>query len=177
MILLLSFLLASPALAVCPESPDTSELRAQLHTRLLRAANELSAQRIANQLWQIWLTAPDEKAQILLDHGMERREAYDLEESERVFDQLILYCPAYPEGYNQRAFTRFLRNDFDGSLEDLAKVLEQNPYHFGALSGRALNLMSQGRMQLAQDALRAALKVHPFLRERSFLIEDPGKDI
>lgn len=174
---LVAMSMANAGLAACPDLPDSSEIRAQLHTQLLRAENEQTAVRIASQLWEIWLIAPDEKAQALLNRGMERRESYDYEQAEEVFDELVAYCPDYAEGYNQRAFIRFLREDFDGSLDDLATVLDRNPYHFGALSGRALNLLSQGRIELAQDALREAIKVHPYLKERALLIEDPEKDI
>lgn len=86
-----------------------------------------------------------------------------------MLDALAAYCPAYPEAFNQRAFTRFLRDDYDGALEDLDFVLAMRPYHFGALSGRALSLMRLGRSELAQAALRRAVKVHPFLRERALL--------
>ena len=165
-------ILALGAQADCPPAPDRADARAELHTRLLQSRSETEANRIADQLWQIWLEAPDAQAQELLDTGMSQREGYALAESEATLDALIAYCPDYSEGYNQRAFTRFLRADHDGSLADLDKVLAADPYHFGALSGRALNLMQQGRAQLAQQALRDAVKVHPWLKERHMISGD-----
>lgn len=165
--------LATDANAACPDAPDRSDARAALHTQLLQSRSEGEANRIADRLWEIWLEAPDAEAQALLDKGILQRESYALAESEETLDLLVTYCPDYPEGYNQRAFTRFLRGNTDGSLDDLEVVLDADPYHFGALSGQALNLMQQGRTQLAQQALRKAVKVHPWLRERHMLVDDP----
>ena len=167
---------STAAMAGCPPEQDTSDLRATLHTRLLNAQTETEAAAIADRIWHIWLTAPDTQAQDMLDRGIARRNAWDLEMSEALFDRLIGYCPDYVEGYNQRAFSRFLRQDYDGALEDIDRVLSVNPYHFGALAGKALALMQQGRSKLAQKALREAIGVHPFLRERHMLA-DPDKKL
>ena len=178
-ILLSAFILiAAPVVAqTCPQPADTSAVRAPLMAALAKAPDEASAKVIADQIWRIWTTAPDEKAQALLDRGMERREAYDFEEAEKVLDALIAYCPDYVEGYNQRAFIRFLRENYDSSLEDLDLVLEKMPDHFAAMSGKALVLMSQGRMELGQKVLREALALNPWLKERGMLIVVPGQKI
>ena len=34
-------------------------------------------------------------------------------------DRLVEYCPNYAEGYNQRAFVSFLRQDFEAALVEL----------------------------------------------------------
>ena len=163
--------------AKCPPARDVSDQTAQLLTELVNAKSEEAATRAADGLWKIWHTAPDHTAQELLDFAMARREAYDFEMSENLLDELINYCPTYPEAFNQRAFSRFLRENYDGALEDLDKVLETTPYHFGALSGRALSLLRQGRIALGQKALRRAVRVHPFLRERSMILEEYDDDI
>ncbi len=165
-------LLPLPLWAACPPLPDASDQRAALHTDLLNAGSEAEAAQIAAALWKIWLTAPDAQAQDLLDRSMQKREAWDLAGSEALQDQLITYCPDYAEAYNQRAFTRFMREDYEGALIDIDRVLEGNPYHFGALSGRALVLIQMGRAEAAQRALREAVAVHPFLRERAMINDD-----
>ena len=164
-------LIPALSMAACPDGNDLADERARLHTELLKSDTEAQAKGIADAIWRIWLTAPDATAQDLLDRGMQRRQVYALEESERILDDLISYCPTYTEAYNQRAFTRFLRTRLDEALADIEVVLSRNPYHFGALSGKALTLMQMGRAELAQDALRQAVKVHPFLRERAMLRE------
>ncbi len=164
-------LAAQPALAECPPGKETSALRAALHARLMNAQSEAEAARIARSIWRIWLVAPDAQAQDLLDRGIARRDSWDLEMSAALFDRLIAYCPDYAEGYNQRAFTRFLQRDYDGALEDLDSVLAANPSHFGALSAKAMALVQQGRPRRALKTLRQAVAVHPFLRERPMLAD------
>ncbi len=165
------------ALADCPPGQDFADQTAQHLTGLLSARNEAEAQQPNDALWQIWLTAPDSTAQEMLDRAMSRRDAYDFKASESILDELITYCPTYAEAWNQRAFSRFLRGNYDGALEDIAIALEMVPYHFGALSGRGLTLMRQGRMRAGQKALRQAVRIHPFLQERAMLLDEFDEDI
>ncbi|MEM1267499.1 MAG: tetratricopeptide repeat protein [Pseudomonadota bacterium] len=172
--LVLALLLtASAAAATCPPVAPAGDQTAKLLTDLLKAPSEAAANQAAGGLWEIWLTAPDAEAQRLLDRAIDARRV-DLAGSEKLLDDLTVYCPDYPEGFNQRAFTRFLRQDFEGALEDIDTVLERVPHHFGALSGKALTLFALGRDDDAQDVLRRAVRVHPFLRERS-LIKEPER--
>lgn len=176
--LLLSTFSTAPVLAeTCPAPPDRSLERAGLFEELLAAPNEASAIQIANMIWEIWIDAPDDKSQAMLDEGMKRREVYAYSEAETIFDALTDYCPNYAEGWNQRAFVRFLREDFDGSLEDIERVLVLEPNHFGALSGKALTLMGQGKTGLGKLTILQALKVHPWLRERAIVADTPEQDL
>ncbi|MEO1550623.1 MAG: hypothetical protein AAFR93_09340 [Pseudomonadota bacterium] len=177
--LLIALCLAPTALfAACPE-PDRSVRETELLQTLKQAPDEVAGEIAARDVWEHWLVAPDAAAQDLLDQGMARRNAYDFEQSEALLDQLVAYCPNYTEGWNQRAFTRFLRDDLDGALSDIDRVLRDQPSHFGALSGKALTLMKQGRMTLAQAALRRAVEAHPWLQERRMILPPttPGQDI
>jgi lipoprotein NlpI len=108
---------------------------------------------------------------------MRRIRVADFTGAEAVLDELVAYCPDYPEGWNQRAFARFLQGDHDGSLEDLARTLELEPRHFGALAGQGLNFLRQGRDRLAQTALRAAIDLHPWMNERHLIAPEPGQKI
>jgi hypothetical protein len=67
--------------------------------------------------------------------------------------------------------------DFEGSLADIDKVLALEPKHFGALSGQAMILMHQGKMDAGQLALRRAVEIDPFLSMRALLMKPPGQDI
>ncbi|MEO0913668.1 MAG: hypothetical protein AAFY59_11880 [Pseudomonadota bacterium] len=160
--------------AACPPLPDAGDATATHLTDLLTAPDQPTADAIAARLWEIWLKAPDAEAQDLLDRAISRRQIFDLALSEALLDRLIGYCPNYPEAYNQRAFTRFLAENYEGALADIDVVLETTPYHFGALSGQAMTYMRQGRPERAQAALRRAVKVHPYLRERSLIRPGPA---
>ena len=158
-------------------SPDRLEERNELLSTLSAAPTEPTGQEAANAVWAFWLKAPDARSQALLNMGMGARSLTDLERSEVLLTELTEYCPSYAEGWNQRAFTRFLLNDFKGSLEDIAVALDLEPAHFGALSGQAQIYLRQGRGGLAQIALRRAVRVHPWLAERAILEQNPGETL
>jgi len=172
------FVLVLPVLGLaqtCPEQMPRADERTSLLKDLAASPDLMSGQQAANRLWEFWMDAPDEKAQNMLQNGMSRRTEFDLEEAEFILDGLVSYCPGYAEGWNQRAFVRFLRDDFEGSLRDIEAVLALEPAHFGALSGKALALMKQGKPGLAKLATLQAIEVHPWLNERTLLGE--GEDI
>lgn len=173
---LLALIFASSAFAEsCPTDRNRDPERASLLEALRITPDIASGQAVADKVWRFWMTAPDTRAQVMLDQAMSRRLGYNLEEAESTLDALVAYCPDFPEGWNQRAFVRFLREDFAGSLADIDKTLSLEPAHFGALAGQAQIFLKQGRVKLAQLAIARAVKVHPWLHERA-LLED-GEDI
>ena len=163
---------AAQAQDMCPPAIDATAEVADLFNASRAAPDQSAGDRISNRMWEIWTQAPDAHAQELLNSGMARREMYDFETAEAAFTALIEYCPDYAEGWNQRAFIRFLRQDFEGALPDLDVALRLNPTHVGALSGKALTLLNMGRMEDGQAELRRALALNPWLRERGLLIPE-----
>jgi tetratricopeptide (TPR) repeat protein len=99
------------------------------------------------------------------------RSAGNISGAIQLLDDLVNDYPTYAEGWNQRATLRYLINDFDGSLADIEKVLEFEPRHFGALSGRVLIYLAQGKRALALKEMATALTIHPFLNERQLFPE------
>lgn len=153
----------------CAPVPDTASAQRDVLAQIRRVATEIEARRLTNQLWEIWATAPDARAQKLLDQGMERRAVSDLEAAASAFDALVAYCPDYAEGYNQRAFVAFIRGDYAASLVDLERAVDRAPLHVAARAGMALSLMGLGRMLAARGVMREALDLHPWLPERHML--------
>jgi len=171
-------LIAGPAFAeTCPVAADHSVRLAQIVTELQAARGEGDARVLSEELWTLWTDAPDARAQALLDEGMSKRSTFDLLGSQDALDQLVEYCPDYAEGYNQRAFSNYLQQNFAAALVDLDRAIEIVPNHIAAIAGRGLTLMGLGRHDEAQDALKEAVGLNPWLSERS-LINDPiGTDI
>lgn len=161
----------------CPEAPDNSAALAPLYDRLQVAQDDMEARSISNQMWSYWIMAPDEPSQAMLDQGMRARASFDYLMAMDRFEALVNYCPFYAEGYNQRAFINFLREDFAAALPDLERALELNPRHVGAASGLALTLLALGRDLEGQKALRAALELNPWLSERFLLKPLPGEEL
>lgn len=176
----LACIVAGPVWAsVCPEPPDHASELNDLITAAQAAPDEASGRALSNEMWELWATAPDEKAQTLLDEAMARREAYDYYAAMNAAEALIDYCPDYAEGYNQRAFIHFLRQDFEAALPDLEQTVALLPNHVAALTGQALTLSALGRNAEATLALRAALDLNPWLSERHLLpqLEQAEQDL
>jgi tetratricopeptide (TPR) repeat protein len=172
--LVLAFtLIASPAWAECPAAPDISEELDNLIVEIHAVESDMAAREVSARMWELWLRAPDETAQGLLDTGMRARAGFDFIRALSAFERLVAYCPAYAEGYNQRAFVYFLAEDYDKALTDLDRALELSPKHVGAGSGRALTLMNLGRIGEARVQLLSALEHNPWLSER-FLLDAGG---
>ncbi len=167
----------APAFAACPPPKDLSAMIDPLMNEIAVAPNEMAARLISNQLWEHWATAPDQRAQEMLDSGLRMRAEFNLNGAWEAFDQLVAYCPDYAEGYNQRAFVAFIQKDYVSALDDLEKTLVRDPDHIGALAGKALTEIGLNGPDAGQATLREALKLSRWLTKRRFLIDDEGEDI
>lgn len=168
---------ASVANAECPPQPNIQAEQDRILAEVRVAPNEMAARQLSNGLWELWAKAPDDHAQELLDQGMGARAVANYERALEFLNELVVYCPGYAEGYNQRAFVNFLSGDFEMALADLDLALERRPTHVAALAGKAMTLIGLGRDQDAQIVLREALALNPWLSERRFLIEPDAKDL
>lgn len=162
---------------VCPPLADSEAERAETYRDLRIARDETDARILSDTLWRIWLTAPDARAQSLLDEAMQLRRYADFDGSVALLDTLVEYCPEYAEGYNQRAFSFFLRRDFDAALVDLNATLAIDPRHLGAMTGKALTEIGLGDDEAAQQSLREALRLNPWLAERQLLTGPPEQEL
>lgn len=173
------FLVRAAAVACLMAAPsavraETIGERDRLFKALKTAKTEREGRLAENAIWNWWLDqSPSLEVRAAIDHGMERRSSYDFEAAEKAFDKVIEKAPDYAEGWNQRAFARFLRENPDGALSDLEKAVELDPDHFGAWSGMYHVLMRLGRPEVAVSALSRAVTIHPWLKERGMLPPDP----
>lgn len=175
------FLMVSPAGFIQSTLADTNsadkknvaeqnQQKAALFDDLANATSELEGRHIEDAIWRIWFDqAPTPEIRGWMDAGIERREAYDFEAAELAFDKVVEAAPDYAEGYNQRAFIRYLRENITESQTDLEKTLELEPNHFGAMAGLFQVLFRQQRQEAANRVLQQAVTVHPWLKERSAL--------
>ena len=174
---LIACCLAAVARADCPPPPDIEAEQDRILAEVRVAPNEMAARRLSNGLWELWAKAPDSHAQELLDQGMGARAVANYDRALSFLDELIDYCPAYAEGYNQRAFVNFLRQNYAEALVDLDVAIELRPKHVAAIAGKALTLIGMGRDEEAQKVLRQALALNPWLSERHFLIKEDATDL
>ena len=84
---------------------------------------------------------------------------------------IIKDYPDYSEGWNQRATLYYMMGQLDASLDDIAKTLALEPRHFGALSGRVMIELKQGKRPEALKDMIAALAIDPYLETRKLFPE------
>jgi len=151
--------------------------REKLFAALAVAPDASEGRVLTSQIWSLWFRAPNEESAEVMTKALGHREAGMYVEAAEVLDSLVETEPGWAEAWNQRATIRYLLRDLDGSLADIDHVLEIEPKHFGALSGQALILMHQGKMEAGQLVLRKAVEIDPFLSERALLMKPTGQDI
>jgi len=172
-ILLIVSLQLISAEAYPDDNVEHDPVLAKLFDTLATADNQRAAQETEGKIWQSWFgQSPSADVRAALDAGMKRREAYDYESAEQHFDLVVEWAPNFAEGYNQRAFIRFLRDNLAGAKTDLERALELEPRHFGALTGMFHVLLRQDRQRAAFGMLQRAVEIHPWIQERFGLPED-----
>lgn len=145
--------------------PDPARLD-RLFQRLAAAPDAARAKAIENEIWRIWLVAPDERAASRMNRNIKYRGYGEYWDSMDQLGHVIRRFPDYPEAYNQRSILHFLNEDYEKSLADCRRVLKLEPRHFGCLSGMAGILKKLGREDEARRTMRRALTIHPYLAAR-----------
>ena len=150
------FLFASPVFAD-QKDPRLDNLFASLQD----VPGPGAAFPLEQQIWTIWLEIADKDVAGILRDGMESMGRGKYDDALKAFDRVIEQAPDFAEGWNKRATLYYLMGDYKRSLEDIAKTLELEPRHFGALSGRGLVYVRLEDLSSALRAFEDALKVHP----------------
>ena len=130
--------------------------------RRLRDKDPATRSMAASALWAIWSRADTaennaelEAIQALIDRG--RRD-----EAIRRAGRLVERAPGFAEAYNQRAIAYFLSGRLSESAADCRRVLDLNPYHFGALSGLGQCQLGLRQRVEAIRTFRRALELQPY---------------
>jgi tetratricopeptide (TPR) repeat protein len=168
--LLLGLLLAAPTFVLATDYTNKAELD-ELFMQLKSAPDAAEAGTIVQEIWAIWFapTVPD-LADRMKQAGVAQARG-DPAKALEIFGGIVADYPDYAEGWNQRATLYYELGNLDGSLADIAKVLELEPRHFGALSGRVLIELRQGKRDLALKDMQAALAIDPYLSEKELFPE------
>ena len=130
-----------------------------------------------NALWAIWSRADSPENVAALDEVQTLIERGRLDDAIRKANALIARAPTFAEALNQRAIAHYLSGRHVESANDCRRVLELNPYHFGALSGLG---QCQIRLRQRVEAIRTfrrALDLQPYsdgLRETVAELEAAG---
>jgi tetratricopeptide (TPR) repeat protein len=138
----------------------------RLFAELKLAPDAAAARKIDQEIWHYWMTPLDAEIGARLLEAAIARDVGGPQAALPLLNKLVEDYPGYAEGWNQRATLYFIVGDFDASIADCARVLELEPRHFGALTGRAQMYLLQGKRPLALRDMATALAIHPFLSGR-----------
>jgi len=145
--------------------------------RALRDADSTVRSLAEHALWAIWFRADSAENNETLERVNVLNQKNMHEEAIALATRLTDRAPKFAEAFNQRAIAYFFLGRFDESAADCKRVLERNPYHFGALGGLA---RCQLRLEMRDEALktfRRILKIQPYndgLRELIAALEAEG---
>ncbi|MBI1322726.1 tetratricopeptide repeat protein [bacterium] len=114
-----------------------------------------------NALWGIWSRAdtPENNQELTTVRNLLSEEKLD-EAMSRV-NLLIDKAPRFAEAWNQRAIIHFSRGDWEKSAADCRKVIDLNPYHYGAISGMAQCHLRADQPKQAIEAFRMLVRIQP----------------
>lgn len=167
----LALVLALTLLLPVQADEATDKLLDDLFVQLHDAPDPATARTVSNRIWMIWTNPTDVVLAGRMHDVMEARALMNFEAGLKLLDALVADFPDYAEGWNQRATLHFMMGNYEASIADCAKVLALEPRHFGALAGRAVMYLQQGKRALALRDIEAALEIHPFLNERHLFPE------
>ena len=159
-----AFLIAIALLAAfaAPAGADQRDPRLSGLFEKLKAAESVeTAQPIESEIWTIWAQSDNDDVNLLMGLGVNAMARADYRTALELFGKMIKAAPGFSEGWNKRATVYYLIGDYERSRADVAKTLELEPRHFGALSGLGLIFLAQGDDERALDAFRRALAVNP----------------
>ena len=137
-----------------------------LFTALKTTANKGTAAQLQQEIWARWTAfESDERIDQKMQVGLKLMNSGALRDAEYWFGTLAEAAPEFAEAWNKRATVRFMIGDLSGSKRDIARVLQLEPRHFGALSGLGMIHVQQGNYEGALLAYQAAALHNPHLEQ------------
>ena len=143
-----------------------------LFNQLEKVNNQKSAALLESKIWSIWNEHPtNNKLTERLEFGTELMQYGDYNYALKVFNNIIVSDPKWSEAWNKRATVYFLMSQFKDSLNDIDKVLNIEPRHFGALSGQARIFIKLQKYEKAIKSINKALSFYPKFKSGELIPE------
>jgi tetratricopeptide (TPR) repeat protein len=127
----------------------------------LRDPDQLVRDTAEQALWSIWHRSGSAETDTRLQDGIAEMQRGAYARAVDIFTEVIDMAPGFAEGYNKRATTYYLMQEFEQSIRDCEKTLALNPVHFGALSGTGLNYLGLHDLRKALAYFERAVAVNP----------------
>jgi tetratricopeptide (TPR) repeat protein len=153
---------AAPAMPQPPALTRQQKLD-DLFARLAASTDIGETNGLVGAIDRLQLDSGSDTGDFLMARAIAAMGTHNLEISLALLNKIIVLQPGWAEAWNKRATVRYLLEDEQGSMADIAHVLALEPRHFGALSGMAMILERRGFRDGALRAYRRALEIAPQL--------------
>jgi tetratricopeptide (TPR) repeat protein len=145
-----------------PKTP--AEERADLYTRLAAAKDADETSGIITRLLHNYSESGSDTADLLLRRARQAIGVENYSDALKILDATIALQPDWAEGWNARATTRYLDDDYKGSMADIAQTLKREPKHLGALMGMGMILEAREKREEALKVYERVLEIAPHWR-------------
>ncbi|HEY8503326.1 MAG TPA: tetratricopeptide repeat protein [Gemmataceae bacterium] len=145
------------ALGLCGTMASNRDLAGRLHD-----PDEEVRRMAGDALRELWARGNNERQARRL-RRLARRAGPEQVLAE--LNALITDEPDFAEAINQRAIVYFQRGEYTRAVADCRRVLELNPYHFGAQAGMGRCFLKLRKYRAALRAFEAALGINPTLTD------------
>ena len=145
-----------------PKTP--ADERAELYTRLAASKDADETSGIITRLLHNYSESGSDTADLLLKRARQAIGVENYSDALKILDSTIALQPDWAEGWNARATTRYLDDDYKGSMADIAQTLKRDPRHLGALMGMGMILEAREKREDALKIYQRVLEIAPHWR-------------
>ena len=154
--------------------PATPRRLAGLFRELARPEPDPTADAIEDLIWALWIAHEEPAAQEAMRSAIDGIATGSLKRANALLDHLIEAYPSWAEAWNKRATLAFIERRDCESLADIARTLELEPRHFGAMAGFGQICLRNGHLNEARAAFQIALSLNPHLEDLREVLDDLG---
>jgi tetratricopeptide (TPR) repeat protein len=135
----------------------------RLFAELARAPAPPRARELEALIWALWTNHADPALDATMAEAIDALVRREHARARTHIDRLVDAAPDWPEAWNKRATLAFVEGRDLDSLLDIARALEGEPRHFGAIAGLGQICLRLRRPREALAAFDVALRIHPRL--------------
>jgi tetratricopeptide (TPR) repeat protein len=146
--------------------------------RLNQLFNELKVNKakvasiVEQEIWSLWSTHPtDEKLTARLEEGSMFVRNQQPNRARDIFTEVIKLDENWAEAWNKRATVLYMLGEYQKSQEDIDKVLELEPRHFGALAGQGMVNIKLKNYEKAIRSYEEAQEIYPSMKTPDAMIK------
>jgi tetratricopeptide (TPR) repeat protein len=147
-----------------PPAKTPAEERADLYARLAASKDADETAGIIPRLLHSYSESGSDTADLLLKRARQAIGVENYSDALKILDATIALQPDWAEGWNARATARYLDDDYNGSMADIAQTLKREPKHLGALMGMGMILEARDKREEALKVYERVLTIAPHWR-------------